>query len=88
MFDVNYLCRFTLYLGFGVQKSLHLKRIGVRQTDFTQVMEDRTGAGVAASLPKQSPNGCLRQQSPHLARIGQQFAGGIMEQKAIYVGMD
>ena len=60
----------------------------MRQTDFTQVMEDRTGAGVAASLSNQSPNGCLGQQSPHLARMGQQFAGGVTEQKAIYVGMD
>ena len=94
--SVYYSCRFTLYLGFAVQKSLHLRRIGVRQTDFTQVMEDRTGSGVATSLPNQSPNGCLGQQSPHLARMGQQsphlarmgqqFAGGVMEQKAIYVG--
>ena len=78
----------TLYLGFGVKQSLHLRRTGVRQTGVTQVMEDRTGAGVAPSPPNQSPNGCLGQQSPHLARMGQQFSGGVMEQKAIYVGMD
>ena len=84
MFDVNYFCwpvdadyscRVTLYLGFGVQKSLHSRRVGVRQTGVPQVIGDRTGAGVAASLPNQSPNGCVGQHSPHLAMMGQQFAG-------------
>ena len=48
-----------------------VRRIGVRQTDDAQVMEDRKGAGVAVPIPKQSPNSCLGQQSPHLARTGQ-----------------
>ena len=48
-----------------------VRRTGVRQTDDAQVLEDRKGAGVAAPLPNQSPNSCLGQQNPHLARTGQ-----------------
>ena len=47
----------TLYLGLCVIIT-SLRRIGVRQTDRTQVIEDRSEAWVAVSLPSWSPYSC------------------------------
>ena len=64
---------------------------GVRQTDklLVIVIKDRCSARVAAPPPKQSPNSCLGQSSPHRARKGQYFTQEVwMEQEAVYVGID
>ena len=51
-------------------------RIGVRQTGSSLVMQGRLNREGRRTHLEESPNGCLRQPSPHLARTGQQFAGG------------
>ena len=63
----------------------------MRQTDklLVIVIKDRCSARVAAPPPKQSPNSCLGQSSPHRARKGQYFTQEVwMEQEAVYVGID
>ena len=62
--------------------------IGVRQTECSLVIKDRLIARVAAPVPKQSPNSCLGQPSPHLARTGQYSQEMLMERESIFVGID
>ena len=40
------------------------------------------------TLPQQSPNGCLDQLSPYLARPGQYFGEVNMKEELTYVGID
>ena len=72
----------------------------VPNSDFTEVewgAADRPSLGHQRPLfsegrrtiPKQSPNSCLGQTSPHRARKGQYFTQEVrMEQEAVYVGID
>ena len=72
----------------------------VPNSDFTEVewgAADRPSLGHQRPLfsegrrtiPKQSPNSCLGQTSPHRARKGQYFTQEAwMEQEAVYVGID
>ena len=78
----------TLYLGVGVQISLHLRRTGVRQTDLTQVMEDRTGAGVAASPGTRARTVAWADRARILQGRARSSQEVFMEQQAIYVGID
>ena len=73
---------------FGMGQSLHYRWIGVRQTGCSLVMEGREKARVAAPLPSRARTVAWANRARILQERASNSQEVLIEQKAIYVGID